>query len=111
MQQIFLKMRQIGEGIKEAFDADRFNAQEAARALPCFFSQVERFDYAVGMRVTDTSLLVQYARSCLEDDCDPPVEYWKDLHDILVGEINTKGFFELTKRCALFVCRKPTSSL
>lgn len=71
----------------------------------------ESFDYAAEMRVTDAELLTEYGRSSVEEDCHPPAGYWEELHGNLSEEIGARGFFWLTKRCVLFMCREPASSV
>ena len=64
----------------------------------------QRYDYGLQMRVTDLEMLTRYAEASVEGILTLPASYWNGYLNIVTKEISSRGYFPVSKKCALFIC-------
>ena len=105
MDEIFRVMRQLDPASVPDFESERFTSEHGARLLRSVFKEVQRYDYGLQMRVTDPEMLTRYAEASVEGILTLPASYWNGYLNIVTKEISSEGYFAVSKKCALFICR------
>lgn len=86
-------------------DGDRFNSDVGEALINEHFSSVDPYPYELEMRVTETDMIVDYARST-QASRELPDGFWPAYRNQIQDEVNQVGHFSVTKSATLFVCRR-----
>ena len=83
-----------------------FGLEQGGEELSCYFSQVERMDYADSLEVDRAEPLLDYILSCHGNQHEYLNDNYAAFRSYVKGKVEREGSFHITKEAGIFRCIK-----
>lgn len=104
------KVYDIGKSVDSNFPTDRnissFTEEIADNVLPEYFSSIDKHISRDYIRVNQRQLILDYVRSAVEPrEIKVSDDFYELYGEIVDKEISENGYFEITKRSPIYICK------